>query len=110
VCNILRGVIDGFHSRGELISAPRDRDDVANAFLTGGEGFTQQKDILSEVALFDEAVWPDGAEQFFLGEEAQWILNHVQQELKRLGWQGDSYALAVHNALLGIKIKEPEAV
>jgi hypothetical protein len=102
----LRLALDFRHVGRKTIAAARDGLDVVPL----AERFAQDEDVLTEVALLDEAVRPERGHEHFFREKAPAALQQEEQELRGLRGQGDAGPVAAQQLLMSIEEERSEGV
>jgi len=73
--------------RCELITAARQRSDDVSAMFA--KSFSDEEDVLGEVGLFDDRVWPNGFEEFVFADGAARVFGEVDEEIEGLAGERD---------------------
>jgi len=117
VCLVSVGV-DGcwlrttFDSGRELVALAWNCDHNTIRAICGGsrsESFAQKENVLREIALFNEGVWPDGGEQLLLGNYAMRMFSEVSEEIESLGSKRDMHPVQLEGASGGVEFKPLES-
>jgi hypothetical protein len=94
----------------EPVAAFGHRIDVADAVDALSERLSQRGDVLSEVVLFDETIWPHTFDQFVFGDDMPAKLDEDEQRVEGFGGEGDDVALCGQQAVVCVQLERTEAV
>ena len=86
--------IDLPHRSNKSVSLPWNRLDQGVAVRVAPQGLAQNTDILAQVALFHEALRPEGLHHFFFFYELSAVLEEKQKGVENLGRKNDLAAVA----------------
>jgi len=96
--------------REKAVSAPGDSLDVVLVATIIAERPPESGNVLGEIILFDERVWPDGLDQLALLKHMSALLHQRQENVERLRRQGQRGSLMQQQTLGDIYSKLIEFV
>jgi hypothetical protein len=90
------------HFWNESIAHAWHSEDITLSVLAIAKGLAQKKDVLAQVALFHEAVWPDGLHEFRLLDDSVAVVNQEQENFEGLRREGERLSAMQEQAFLPV--------
>jgi hypothetical protein len=84
------------------IADSRHRNDISLSVLAIAESLAQKEYVLAQVALFHEAVWPDGLHEFRLLDDSVAVVNQEQENFEGLRREGERLSAMQEQAFLPV--------
>ena len=98
------------YERCKAITDSGNGDDELVLVFSFSQYSTQQENVLSEVALFDEAVGPHGRHQLVLAYDSAAALDQPEQNVKGFGGHRNGPAFTKKQASPGVDLKRLEFI